>query len=138
MVRKIDDELKLIARNLKPHTGKTNRRSPLFRWLNDHAEAFKRLLDDSQPSWHSVADALTLLDLRDGFGKPPTAIRVRRTWHQVVQVRARAKRPSPMPAVSSPTSLPPPVPDPVAYYSAADEDDGEFVLRTLTRLPKKG
>ena len=83
MVRKADDELRLIARHLRPGARNSSARSSLFRWLHERADAFQRLLDDSQPSWKSVSDALVLLDLRDGAGKPPTPVRIRRTWFEV-------------------------------------------------------
>lgn len=96
MIRKADNELRLIAKHLRPGARNSSARSSLFRWLYERADAFQRLLDDSQPSWKSVADALAVLDLRDGAGKLPTPVRIRKTWFEVRRAKGwLAKAPAP-------------------------------------------
>jgi hypothetical protein len=52
------------------------------------ADDLKRVLDDVQPSWESVAAALPDIDeARDGSGKRPNGERVRKTWFEVRQAK---------------------------------------------------
>jgi hypothetical protein len=120
MGRKVDDDLRLVAERLTPGGWRANRRSTLWHWMFKHAVAFEQLLRASQPTWKSVAEAMTALDLRDGSGKHPNAVRARKTWAEVK--KAKSRRPKPRAslahdqAVPSPAPVPPLPPQP----SAAD------------------
>lgn len=110
MSTKFTDELRSITKHLKPGMGGRGRRSSLFQWMLARADGFQRLLDDTQPSWASVADALAMQDLRDGSGKPPTAERARKTWFEVRRAKGwhltppqqgLTAAPSPAPVISA-------------------------------------
>jgi hypothetical protein len=140
MTRSADD-LRLLMRHLKPGASGRGRRSTLFQWMFQRAPAFARMLDDVQPSWASVAAALTAQDLTDGAGKPPTAERARKTWFEVKRAKGwlLAPRPDGMSVPTADTRLsapPPPLPS-IAPGSNAGDDDVEFEFRTLQRPPRK-
>jgi hypothetical protein len=116
MAKNDDADLRLIAKHLVPGAGGTSLRSPLFRWMFKQSVPFQRLLDDTRPSWKSVADGLAALDLRDGDGKHPNAIRARKTWCEVKKAKAKAaNRRLPLletdaaPALLTPRSQPAPM-----------------------------
>jgi hypothetical protein len=128
MRRNPDDELAELARNLTAARGGRGRRSPLFRWLNARADAFQTLLNETQPSWQSVAEGLAAQGIRDGAGKPPTAERVRKAWLEVRRVRTRNMEPVPQPtresltkALSSSTVTPPPRLSDAAALTAGED-----------------
>jgi hypothetical protein len=121
MGRRHDDDLRILAENLHPGSGGRGRRSPLFRWLYQRAEAFKRILETGQPSWDSVRTALIALDLRDAAGNPPTLRCVQNTWYAVKRAKGWTK-----PDRDQPVSIPAPVPSPTpARKPRAVEEDTE-------------
>lgn len=128
MTRKHSVDIRQVADRLKTNPGSgRGRRSPLFRWMYDRAGELRKLLDDVQPSWGSLADALAGTDLTDGTGKLPDAERVRKTWFEVRRAkgwtgntsqpaakdaRARAAIPSPPAAQDRPGDATPPDDEP--------------------------
>ncbi|MBS0641391.1 MAG: hypothetical protein JSS43_16085 [Proteobacteria bacterium] len=132
-----DHELRAISKRLKPGAGGRGRHSTLYRWLYEHADGFQRLLNDSSPSWDSVADAMTTHGLTDGAGKPPTAERARKTWFEVRRAKGWMVA-APLPPAPTATPAPVrPIPPPLAPPSLpnllaglGDEDD-DFEFRTL-------
>jgi hypothetical protein len=133
MAGKTSDDLRILAGRLKAGSGGRGRRSPVYQWLFKRADAFQRLLDQTQPSWKSVADALAELDVRDGTGKHPTAECARQSWDAVKKAKRAKSSSRPPPAVlpSAPSVMPPP------QMPSAD-DDVAFEFRTLSRPPKRG
>jgi hypothetical protein len=87
MSKKAHAELAAFAENLGPSSGGRGRHSPLFRWLDDRAEAFKRILDETRPSWKAVTEALAKEGLTNGDGKPLTRHRVQKTWYAVIEAK---------------------------------------------------
>jgi hypothetical protein len=142
MRRNPDDELAELARTLTAARGGRGRRSPLFRWLNVRADAFQTLLNETQPSWQSVAEGLAARGIRDGAGKPPTAERVRKAWLEVRRVRTRTMEPVPQPiresltkVPSSSTITPPSWPSDAAATLTASEDRPRYTFQIAR--PKK-
>lgn len=134
------DDLAVFERSLQVGSGGRGRRSPVYRWLFKNADKFQRILDDTQPRWGSVAVALGNIPVLDGAGNLPTAECVRKAWQAVKKDRRQRLTPLQKPvqaAVAAPVP-PPSAAVPAAYYPAADEDEGEFVLRTLSRPTKRG
>src|ERR1700722_9573096 len=106
MVRETHDDLRGIAKRLLPACGGSGRRSPLFRWLYARADTFQKLLEDTNPSWISVAAALSAKGLRDGWGKHPTAERARLTWFAVRRAKSESARQPETSAISVPSPAP--------------------------------
>ena len=136
MAAKKPDDLRIVAARLQAVAGGRGRRSPLYQWLFQRADAFQRLLDDTQPSWKSIADALIDLGIRDGTGKQPNAECVRQAWAAVT--KARRAKPAPRLESVAPLPRPPPVSTiPSRAVPDAADDEIEFELRTLTPRPKQ-
>ncbi len=101
MARKRHSDIKQIAKLLQTTVGGgRGRRSPLFRWMFARADDLKRVLDDIQPSWNSLAAVLPLIAaVNDGSGKRPNGERVRKTWYEVRRAKgwgvAKVPRPKP-------------------------------------------
>jgi hypothetical protein len=159
---RIDEDLRKMAADLEAGACGRGRRSPLFRWIYTRADAVQQILADVQPTWESVAKALTTRKLTDGAGKPPTAERARKTWFEVRALKgwiASAKPPPPdaaLPHRTAPERAPvafddppvrtfgtgrlrghtasrPPVAPPAACSTPADPDRAAKVLAELMR-----
>jgi hypothetical protein len=129
----VADDIQALKQHLKPGLGGRGRRSTLFRWMFKRADAFNRMLNDTQPSWASIADAAVALGLTDGAGKRPTAERARKTWFEVRRAKGwhLVSEPAPMPGAIStrPAAVAPALPPfPVADAAGGDV---EFEFRTL-------
>jgi len=89
--------------HLSPGSSGRGRHSPLFRYLYDHADAFKRVLEEIRPSWGAITDALAKEGLTNGVGQPLSRSRVQKAWYAVEQTKARTKPeqrpPDPAPVV---------------------------------------
>jgi hypothetical protein len=132
MVRETHDDLRGIAKRLLPACGGSGRRSPLFRWLYARADAFQKLLEDTNPSWVSVAEALAAKGLLDGWGKHPTAERVRLTWFAVRRVKTQAPESRETRTVPVPSPTPAhlePAPRPLLAPAAENDDDPLAAIR---------
>jgi hypothetical protein len=133
------DELRLMQKHLRPGVGGRGRHSTLYRWLFDHADAFHRLLTDSEPSWESVAEALAAHELLDGSGKPPTGDRARKTWYEVRRAKGwHLTGPSPPQiATAAPVSPAPPPSNPSPAVDSPPQADArarfraQFVASTI-------
>lgn len=139
------DELRLITKHLKPGVGGRGRRSSLFHWMSARADAFQRVLDDTQPSWDSVASALAAQDLKDGSGKPPTGERARKTWFEVRRAKGwhlmplqQSQQAAPAPRPPAPL-IPLPHPEPSADDSPTPADARARLLARMkpVTIPKK-
>lgn len=122
MSRKVRADLQAFAASLSPGSGGRSRHSPLFRWLYDRSDAFKRVLEDTRPSWDAVTTALTNEGLTNGDGKPLTRRRVQKTWYAVEQAKGWHDKPvpAPQPVIKA-------IPPPTLPFSRLRPDDGEDV-----------
>jgi hypothetical protein len=134
------DEVRKIGKRLKPRGRATDGRSALYHWLFQRADLFRRLLDDSHPSWESVAAALANQGLTNGRGKPLDAERVRKIWFNVRRAKGwltsrpapvQTPAPSPLPRAPARPPIAPPLPDFLSDFG----DDDDFELKTIN--PRK-
>src|SRR5271166_4834776 len=77
------------------------RRSHLTRWLTRHRKAFAALVAVPEPNWDALARELGAAGVLDGSRKPPTGIRLRKTWWALN--RKRPPRAGLAPAPADPT-----------------------------------
>src|SRR5690242_6754742 len=104
------DDLAVIAAALRPGTIGRGRHSPLYCWLQQHADAFRQLLAEKRPSWGDVARLLAAQGLTNGNGGPLTQRRVQRTWYAVdkaTRPQRQAPAQSPCPPPVNPSTQPP-------------------------------
>ena len=94
MSRKVHADLQAIAARLSPSSGGRGRHSPLFRYLYERADAFKRLLDEKRPAWSAITSALASEGLTNGDGQPLTRRRVQKTWYAVEIAKWRPPHPA--------------------------------------------
>ena len=105
-----DVQLKRIAELAKAGAG----RSPLYRWLRTRHDAFAALLEETRPTWTTLAEGFAELGIAKADGKPIAAEAARHVWWRVRRdvAAARAKRaapPLPAPTVAAVMPVPPPV-----------------------------
>jgi hypothetical protein len=130
-----DAELQLIAELAKAGAG----RSPLYRWLRTRHDAFAALLEETRPSWSTLAEGFAELGIATTDGKPIAAEAVRHTWWRVRRdvAAARAKRaapPVPAPAVAAVVPVPPPArPSPLPPH-APEPAAGDALARLRAEI----
>lgn len=59
------------------------RRSPLYRWFQQHHDELAAGFKRTAPVWQVIADALARQGIRDADGKPPIAETTRAAWWRV-------------------------------------------------------
>ena len=91
------------------------RRSHLTRWLTRHRKAFAALVAVPEPNWDALARELGAAGVLDGSKKPPTGIRLRKTWWALNRKRQPKAEPAPAPK-ADPT---------IAVQIGATTDDDE-------------
>jgi hypothetical protein len=82
-----------FARLVSANRAKGGRHSPVYVWMRARHDALTATFEADGASWPTIAAMLTEAGLTDGTGKPPTAERARKCWHQVRKdvAAARAK-----------------------------------------------
>lgn len=109
MSKKAHADLRAFTEKLGPGSSGRGRHSPLFRYLYERAEAFKRLLDDKRPSWDAITHVLTDEGLTNARGMPLTRCRVQKTWYAVQRAQKRLEK-TPRPEKPAPTASPASIP----------------------------
>jgi len=135
------NEMRTIGKRLEPRGRTTDGRSVLYHWMYKRADLIRRLLDDSHPSWASVAAALADQGLTNGHGKPLDAERVRKTWFDVRRAKGwTSTQPTPQPAKPAALPSPPPIAPAPRPAVAADpqpapvqDDDARARIERLMR-----
>ena len=125
-----DAELQRIAELAKAGAG----RSPLYRWLRTRHDAFAALLEETRPSWRTLAEGFAELGITTADGKPIAAAAARHVWWRVRRdvAAARARRaapPGPVPVVA--TVMPVPAPASPPPHPAPESAAGSDALSRL-------
>ena len=94
-------------------------RSPLYRWMLDHATEMEVAVSHGRPHWPSLARTFGDAGLFDSAGNPPSAEVARQTWFKVRR-SLQPTQPKPARQVLAPIARG--APEDAGVYDAPDDE----------------